>query len=569
MSRLIHVIVAVAALAFGLGAAHVARANHVVGNPGDPLRILVEEARDDARIITIRVPADDLVTEVDAVRNFYRDHYDAFDTTLRDADLVFGDDAAPACALAVRSELRIYLSYPTCRAAVQSKADAIKLLFHETTHLLGNEDEHLADQVALAIYSTWINLDANRTPRWDALNPNGSPGERSAHAWVAFRDADQHDKLFVYGGCNENDDVALECSTFLADGGIYDITAATWQALPPLPAVFAPGTGGPRAYAKAVFTGTGGPAPRQIIVSGGCSGLNHVCNSTFESLLIFDLASNSWRSAGSDSGPEGRILHHVFWTGSAMLLWGGVADPAGSGLGRSLVDGWLFDPTTNLWSPLPSPDATVLSTRRHASAVLTGTDQDPEHRDLIVYGGCDRQVGRYCPTYLADGAILHLDGAVSTWRKIPAGSLGARAFHSAVWTGTQMIVWGGQNRHALRDGAIFTPGATAAEDAWLLVSGVVDDGRWQHEAVWTGERMLVWGGQSQLLEPAPKLLEFFLPTPATPFGRWNVPVVTAAPVGRWLHTAAWTGRGLIVWGGISEDRSYLNSGGIYLPNMSP
>ena len=41
---------------------------------------------------------------------------------------------------------------------------AVKLLLHENTHLLANFDEQLADQIALAIYRTWLTLDLNQTP---------------------------------------------------------------------------------------------------------------------------------------------------------------------------------------------------------------------------------------------------------------------------------------------------------------------------------------------------------------------------------------------------------------------
>jgi hypothetical protein len=570
----------VAALALGsvLPLASAALGDHVVGNPGDPIRVLLEEARDDARVITIRVRPEGLTVGEAPERDYYRDHYESVETALRDADLKMVDDAMPTCAVAVPSEMRVYLSYPTCRESVRNKADAIKLLLHEATHLLGNEDEHLADDVALAVYGTWLNLDANRTPRWDAVDPNGSPGERTAHASVSFRDADGHDKLFVWGGCNEADEVPLECSTFLGDGGVYDLTAGSWEAVPPPPRLDAGDLSGARAHAQAVFTGLSGPQARHVLVFGGCSGPDHVCTDAYASVMSYDFSTKTWRRLPTPpaGGPEGRILHHAFWTGREMLVWGGVADPAGEGLGRSLVDGWLFDPAANggdgAWRALPS--SPELSPRRHASVLLTGSDDAPDARQLVVFGGCDRQVGRYCPRYLNDGAILDLRRAATAgaaaWRKIDPGPLSGRAWHSAVWTGTQMIIWGGQTRGpALRDGAIFTPGATPAEDRWLLVSGVVDDGRWAHQAVWTGDRMLVWGGQMQLGRPASKVLEFFLPTSATPVGRWNVPMATASPVGRWQNTAVWTGHGLLIWGGISEDRSYLGSGGLFLPRMEP
>ena len=68
----------------------------------------------------------------------------------------------------------------------------------------------------------------------------------------------------------------------------------------------------------------------------------------------------------------------------------------------------------------------------------------------------------------------------------------ARSGHTAVWTGEELIVWGGMNgRGVLRSGGRFNPrtGAwrpTTLEDA--------PDARRGHTAVWTGQEMLIWGG---------------------------------------------------------------------------
>src|SRR2546430_17290216 len=71
---------------------------------------------------------------------------------------------------------------------------------------------------------------------------------------------------------------------------------------------------------------------------------------------------------------------------------------------------------------------------------------------------------------------------------------GARAAHSAVWTGREMIVWGGGI-----DGAFLNTGGryVPATDIWQPTS--VNDApsrRWFHAAVWTGREMLVWGGRA-------------------------------------------------------------------------
>src|SRR6202040_495776 len=79
-----------------------------------------------------------------------------------------------------------------------------------------------------------------------------------------------------------------------------------------------------------------------------------------------------------------------------------------------------------------------------------------------------------------------------------------------------------------------------------------------HTAVWTGSEMIVWGGF-----PDPNI---YVNTggrynPST--DTWTATSTTNAPSRRVLHTAAWTGSKMIVWGGY--DGNDLNTGGRYNP----
>jgi hypothetical protein len=67
------------------------------------------------------------------------------------------------------------------------------------------------------------------------------------------------------------------------------------------------------------------------------------------------------------------------------------------------------------------------------------------------------------------------------------------ADHTAIWTGNEMIVWGG----SLEDGSLTNIGGCydPVSDTWsptTLVGAPQPRGR--HEAVWTGEEMIIWGG---------------------------------------------------------------------------
>jgi hypothetical protein len=69
----------------------------------------------------------------------------------------------------------------------------------------------------------------------------------------------------------------------------------------------------------------------------------------------------------------------------------------------------------------------------------------------------------------------------------------ARAGHTAVWSGSEMIVWGGgaTGPAFLNTGGRYNPGA----DTWTPTSTTnAPAGRQEHTAVWTGSEMIVWGG---------------------------------------------------------------------------
>src|SRR5258708_7306347 len=89
----------------------------------------------------------------------------------------------------------------------------------------------------------------------------------------------------------------------------------------------------------------------------------------------------------------------------------------------------------------------------------------------------------------------------TTTIQAPAG----RAFFTAVWTGNEMIVWGGSSFdgtfHYWNTGGRYNP----STDRWLPTSTTnAPDGREAHTAVWTGSAMIVWGGLDVLPNGLPQ-----------------------------------------------------------------
>src|SRR5437879_5894568 len=63
-------------------------------------------------------------------------------------------------------------------------------------------------------------------------------------------------------------------------------------------------------------------------------------------------------------------------------------------------------------------------------------------------------------------------------------SPGPRELHTAVWSGTEMLVWGGgAGGNFLNNGGRYNP----LSDTWRSITlSNAPSGRWAHSAVWTG-----------------------------------------------------------------------------------
>jgi len=74
---------------------------------------------------------------------------------------------------------------------------------------------------------------------------------------------------------------------------------------------------------------------------------------------------------------------------------------------------------------------------------------------------------------------------VDAYDDVPEGRIGA----TAVWTGSEMIVWGGDTYTST--GGRYNP----STDTWRATSITnVPAARTHHTAIWTGSEMIIWGG---------------------------------------------------------------------------
>jgi len=307
----------------------------------------------------------------------------------------------------------------------------------------------------------------------------------------------------------------------------------------------------PRASHACVWTS--GPSSPQMLVWGGAG--STPSNYAPSTVLAYDPAGDTWSTSGVAAPIGGRVGMGAVWTGSRLFVWGGV-----SGSGPSLTssqDGFLYDPEFDTFIGTAMSGAP--SAREQPVVVWTGSK-------VVVWGG--RFTSAFQSFSLGDGALY--DPATNTWT--PIASVGApphRYGAAFVWTGSELVVWGGFQKTIdsstiapIDGGARYDP----ASNAWYPFTafgeapaprGAVGTPM----AVWTGAEMMIWGGGAD---------------PTTPYasgGRlddatstWMPLSEVFAPAARERAIQVWTGTELVVQGGFfGATSSFTGSGGAYDP----
>jgi hypothetical protein len=258
---------------------------------------------------------------------------------------------------------------------------------------------------------------------------------------------------------------------------------------------------------------------------------------------------DQWTATSASGAPSARQGHvAVVVSGGLMLVWGGI-DSAGT----HLASGGLFDPGTNTWIAAPNLAAGTgaPSGRVAASVVSTGTR-------VIVWGGNASSVK------VADGGVY--DVASDTWAPMATlGAPSAREDGAAVWTGSRMVLWGGAQGSPdnSKTGGIYDPSLDVWVSAPNLNAGTgAPLARNAHEVVWTGAEMIVFGGA----EVFNRLANGGIYVPATDTWRAAPALETGAgsPGPRSGHAQHWTGAAMLVWGG-TDGPSQPDTGGLYDP----
>ena len=265
-------------------------------------------------------------------------------------------------------------------------------------------------------------------------------------------------KMIVWGGYSGN-------TALYGDGAAYDPATNTWRTLAPIPRFLGGNLTGTGSYA--VWTG-------KVMVAWGFfepSGRRALTAATYNP------ATNSW-TTGTAAPAQAPTFGDAFWTGQQMIVWGSsfaAGDAPGlPGATFGHLEGFAYDPATRRWATLPASPLGRAG-RNLTLAVWTGR--------YLVVGGGDSQAGRK-----KDAAAY--DPVTNSWMRLPDAPVGFEGNGTApdIWTGASVIT--------IEDAA---PGGRPLSldlttRSWSLGPEAPVPGRQEAHEIWTGSKVLVWGG---------------------------------------------------------------------------
>jgi hypothetical protein len=262
------------------------------------------------------------------------------------------------------------------------------------------------------------------TDKWTAMETSGQAAPRKAHAmWYDGTD------IIIWGGCNGNNCTALN------SGARYNIAGNSWSSMN------LAGAPSPRYRMAQGFDKPTPAHPKGIgFVWGGTDGLDWFGDGAF-----YDPSTNAWTKIGMSCGYP-----------PTKKLEGTVALNRGNIYGFYVYGGWdgfdFYNDVLRMWHnqpPYPKDGCWVIETSVSAPKGRSAFNSAAPGNGIFVWGGCN---GAGCSTQLADGASWRNKGN-GTWTGCPPGGLSARSDATAVWTGSEVLVWGGYDGKAVGTGA--------------------------------------------------------------------------------------------------------------------
>ena len=259
----------------------------------------------------------------------------------------------------------------------------------------------------------------------------------------------------------------------------------------------------------------------------------------------YNPATNSFISMAVTNAPSARVSYSMIWTGSKMIAWGG------SNGGISNNTGGIYDPATNSWTPMNTTGAPAA--RVNHTAVWSTTTNS-----MIIWGGSTAAFSGELNT----GGLF--DPVTNTWTgaTTTTGAPAARNVHTAVWTGTEMFIYGGEAASAsFNTGGRYNP----VTNTWTAVSTSGGPTTSRAPASWSGSLIYLSGGFNA--GTSASIAGLYSYNPAT--NTWAF-ITNLLNGGRLLHHCFYKSNMVLSWGGTKNvGGPNSNEGSRYFLTSSP
>ncbi len=305
-------------------------------------------------------------------------------------------------------------------------------------------------------------------------------------------------------------------------------------------------------YAHWFYSPVGNKLPHRAIWAGNgplmiteCFGLHR----NFGSGQYYDFAHERWMPISDLNAPDREGFSLFALNEKEVLLWGGKDCKTG----KELASGAIYSLEKDLWTPIP--EQKEFSALKYSTATLAG-DQ------LILWGGC-KDKDTIAAKYYRDYSDCSQKGAkynfkTEKWDGLPTdGAPSPRGDHEAIWSGRYLIIYGGKG------GSLSLPSQLSAQitngTGWkkesLLESGGrydLENTRWEKMSGVSAPETLYYNpslGKS-LLWTRNRMLALGNPMALyDPINdKWERIEKSSVPNGEWRHSF-WTGFELILWSG--------------------
>jgi hypothetical protein len=326
------------------------------------------------------------------------------------------------------------------------------------------------------------------THTWTELPTLTQSTRRYMHEaqWVAPANEDENGRMVVWGGLY---DISSQSKQWLYEGFVW---ADGRQQLTP---ISAPKGWQPREYLNPTV-----PQQRMVMISDDLLAVWGGVDDTEQGSAlggIYDLAQKKWVSELARDHPQAPKRsggHTLTWTGRELIVWGGYGERGMSlretkndGAILRLVDdrGALLPESELAWRRIGGEGSGAPEPRAGHSAAWTG-------QKMIVFSG-----GGIQSRIQLTGTGGLYDPATDSWETFETDMVMERTGHTAVWNGSKLLVMGGSSTRLntfLRQVFAFDPEA----QRWEGFSSKQDPAKRRfHSAVWTGSSLIIWGGHSQ------------------------------------------------------------------------